>query len=226
MARKKATIADFSKLWERHEALYRGVFIAALNELSVTEEQCKHEDDISEALCPVLRNICFLDKNNPLLPQWERPIAPVSGDALKGGKNATRPDFTCSLVDVFAVTPEMHEIPLHIECKRLGVKKGSWDLNKNYVEHGVKRFDSLVHEYGKSAPSGIMVGYIIDGDKDDILIVVNRYLLGMGFSRITFLLTTRVKSCDTIICRKTIEPKDFKLIHIWADLRNAKTNER
>lgn len=219
MARRNVPIAEFSMLWQRHETLYRGIFIEALNQLNVTDGQRKYEDDISEALCPVLRKICFLDKNKPAIPQWERPISPGSFAELKGGKSSKRPDFTCSLTNTFATTQEMHEISLHVECKRLGKKNRSKALNENYIKNGVKRFDTLTHEYGKRSPSGMMVGYIINSDRHDILCQVNRHLSCTALPEITFAFKKKVESCDMIISRCNVEPKNFKLIHIWTDLR-------
>ncbi|MFZ4526432.1 MAG: hypothetical protein ACOYOE_13080, partial [Chlorobium sp.] len=162
----------------------------------------------------------------PPTPQSQIPISPVSDSELKGGKNAKRPDFTCSLTNTFATTPEMHEISLHVECKRLGKKSGRWDLNKNYLEHGIKRFDTLTHEYGKRSRSGMMVGYIMNSDKQDILCQVNRHLSGAALPEITFAFKEKVESCDMMIYRKNVKPKEFKLIHIWADLRPFTCHQR
>jgi len=216
MARRNTFIAEFPQLWQRHEALYSDIFVKALRQMEVTEGQCKDENAISEALCPVLRKVCCKHRDKPSLPQWERPISPVSIDDLKGGKKAKRPDFTCSLINSFYTSQEDYELLLHIECKRLG--KNS-KLNKNYLEDGIKRFDILTHEYGKRSPSGMMVGYIINSDKQDILRQVNRHLSGAALPEITFAFKEKVESCDMMINRKNVKPKEFKLIHIWADLR-------
>ena len=220
MARRHSSIGGFYQLWKRHERLYQSIFIDGLNLLETTDKQREHEDAVSEALCPVLQRVCFSHPEKPSMPQWERPIAPATDDALKGGKSRKRPDFTCSLVNSFARSPDMYEISLHIECKRLGQKTGSWNLNKNYVENGIRRFDSLTHEYGKRAPSGIMIGYIINSKREDILCEVNGHLKALGIQDLIFDFTDRVTSCDSIFCRKAVEPKNFKLIHLWADMRN------
>jgi hypothetical protein len=155
MARRNTSLGDFSQLWKRHENLYFGIFTDALRRLEINDNQRRDEDAISEALCPILRQICFEHPNKPALPQWEGPIQPASNNELKGGKIRKRPDFTCSVVNPFAQTPDMYEIPMHIECKRLGATVNSWNLNQNYVQNGVVRFDCLIHGYGKRAPSGM-----------------------------------------------------------------------
>lgn len=218
---RKRTIGCFTQLWQRHESLYRSIFVDALNLLEVTDEQRKDEDAISEALCLKLLNVCRLNKSKPMPPQWEGAISPATVGEFKGGKSRNRPDFTCNLVNSFAQSDDMYKISLHVECKRLGAKIGSWDLKKNYVDYGVNRFDCLKHEYGKRALSGMMIGYIINEDKNVILSVVNGHLSSAVFPAIAFAFATKVELCDVILRRKTLEPKDFRLVHIWADLRST-----
>ena len=221
MARHHTPIGGFNELWERHEHLYHDIFMNALNMLEITDKQREHEDAISEALCPVLQSVCFAHPEKPLPPQWERPITPVTANELKGGKIRKRPDFMCSLVNSFANSPEMYEVSLHIECKRLGEKSGSWDLNKNYAENGIKRFDSSTHEYGKRAPSGIMIGYIINSNRSVILSTVNKHIKLLLTHGLVFDFIAKITFCETIFSRKVTKPKKFKLIHLWADLRNV-----
>lgn len=219
MARKTRILGRFPQLWERHENLYQTIFCDALAQLIITDEQRKDEDAISEALCPILQQVCFTHKDKPMPPGWEGPISPVSNEELKGGKARKRPDFTCKLVDPFADSCEMHAISLHIECKRLGKKKGSWNLNKNYIENGVNRFDSRTHEYGKRASCGMMIGYIVNSKTNDVLNDVNSHL-PTAISALQFLFATPVEYCASTFKRKHVAPKHFKLIHIWVDLRN------
>ena len=218
MARRNTTIGGFSELWQRHENLYYGIFANALRLFKATEEQLKYEDAISEALCIVLKEVCFAHPEKPRTPKWEIPIAPAKIDELRGGKIRKRPDFTCSLVNTLAQDVDMYEISLHIECKRLGTKVGSWDLNKNYVENGIKRFDSQTHKYGNQAPSGFMIGYMISPRKSDILNAVNKHMAALMMTGLYFKFSDKVESCDSIFVRKFIEPKDFKLTHLWVDL--------
>lgn len=217
MARKVLKIGSFAQLWQRHEDLYQTLFSDALGMLNITDEQRKDEDAISEALCPILRQTCFNHKDKPKTPEWERPVAPAINKELKGGKVRKRPDFTCTLINTFADSSEMYEISLHVECKRLGAKKGSWDLNKNYVENGVKRFDCNTHEYGKRAPSGMMIGYIVNSNVNDVLNDVNSHL-PVTISALRFLFATPVDNCNSMLSRSHVVPKHFNLIHIWVDL--------
>lgn len=219
MARRNTTIGGFNQLWQRHENLYHDIFTNALKLFEATDEQREDEDAISEALCPVLKRVCFTHPEKPPTPKWECPIAPATKDELKGGKIRKRPDFTCSLVNPFTQDDDMYEISLHIECKRLGTKVGSWDLNKNYVENGIKRFDSKKHKYGNRAPSGFMIGYIINSEKHVILRAVNKHMAAaLMMPGLDFNFSDKVESCNSILNRMVVEPKGFKLIHIWVDL--------
>lgn len=60
------SIPSFSSLWQKHETLYVGIFIIALQRLSDDKCDTTDEDIISEYLCPVLNTVCFEEsqKNN------------------------------------------------------------------------------------------------------------------------------------------------------------------
>jgi len=220
-------VPSLSGLWQRHETIYTGIFTLALQRLS--DDQCdkSNEDMISERLCPILNTVCFEEskKNNWEIrtPDWEKPIQPLTDGELKGGKVRKRPDFTCKITNPFALYPNEHEIPLHVECKRLGVPTSTtWILNENYVIHGIKRFDSRKHEYGKRATSGMMVGYIISMSPEVILDEVNTYQKkhcsynpAIEFKFVK----NNVWQYRQKLNRKNLKPEIFKLVHLWVDLR-------
>jgi hypothetical protein len=220
MARKAGTVKPFIALWQCHENLYYSIFYEALKRFNINDVQRKDEDAISEALCPVLNEVCFEHADDVSTPDSENPIQPVINEELKGGKSRKRPDFTCSLINSFAISSEMYKIPFHVECKRLGDTVGSWNLNKNYVTNGIKRFDCKSHEYGKRAPSGMMIGYI--GSMEPIVILgkVNKYLFADKFPLLSFSFTLKVVSCEQELMRKYVKPEEFKLIHLWVNLKN------
>jgi len=216
MTRKSGSIKTFSALWQNHENLYFSIFGSALNQLKVSDNLRKDEDAISEALCPLLARICF--EKHVKRPDWEKPIPPVINNELKGGKAQKIPDFTCNLPNSFATNVKMAEISFHVECKRLGKTVGSWNLNKNYVTNGVRRFDTKSHAYGKSARSGLMIGYMVNMGPNTILNKVNEYLGGQ-FPKLNFGFSKNPDFCEQNLIRKEVKPKNFKLIHLWADLR-------
>ncbi len=218
MARKIGAIKTFASLWQDHENLYYSIFHSALEQLILSNKQKKHEDAISEALCPVLNKICFEHDLDVKIPAWEQPIPPAEPEDFKGGNFGKRPDFTCSLTNSMATIAKMYTIPFHVECKRLGKTPGSPNLNKNYVINGIKRFDIKSHEYGKLAPSGMMVGYIVNMEPDLIIAKVNKYL-PKDFPELNIDFSEKVVSCEQKLSRKNVKPKKFKLFHIWTDLR-------
>lgn len=222
-------ISSSSALWEKHETLYVGIFIMALRRLSESESDISHEDGISEQLCPLLTEICFEEsrKKNAEIrtPDWEKPIQPVNSSELKGGKKRKRPDFTCKLVNTFAACADDHEIGFHVECKRLGYPTSSgWTLNENYVTKGIKRFDSASHEYGKRAPSGMMLGYIISMSPETILEEVNSHQAKHCADNPPIAyrgVREEIRRYGHELDRKNVQPRKFKLIHLWVDLRKG-----
>lgn len=225
MARR--SLSTFTALWQCHERLYLEIFLSALQELTAKIVPLDDEDAISETLCVILNQICFdLGKSRKIevsTPVWEVPIQPVIAGELKGGKSKKRPDFTCKCSNRFAASAEEHEIPFQVECKRLGAPtSSSWNLNENYVNDGVKRFDSISHAYGKRAPSGLMIGYVISMTPETILTEVNSYQKknlpsnpAIGFN---FAVGKLFESCQ-FLKRLHVLPEKFELFHLWADLR-------
>lgn len=230
MARRP--LSPFITLWNRHILLYSEVFSTALQELSELASISGDEDAISEILCSILNRVCFnfgKSRNQELqTPYWETPIQPVTGDELKGGKIKKRPDFTCKCINPWAASPEKYEISLHVECKLLGYPtSATWILNKNYVKNGIKRFDSKIHEYGKRADSGMMIGYIISMTPQEIESEVNDYQKKHvpEYPEIKFFFdTTTLFKTRQDIKRKNVMPDRFELIHFWVDLRNCYKN--
>jgi hypothetical protein len=226
MARQ--SIPSSPMLWQRHETLYVGLFYAALQKLSEKKFGTSNEDMISERLCPIFHTLCYEESRRQQCeihpPCWEKPIQPVNKNELKGGKKRKRPDFTCTLYDYSASCADEFAISFHVECKRLGVPSSSrWILNENYVTEGIKRFDCSSHEYGKRAASGMMIGYIISMSHEKIQDEVNTHqtLHCPDNPRIAFLFDNKsVQRCHQDLKRKNVKPDEFKLIHLWVDLRS------
>ncbi len=109
-----------------------------------------------------------------------------------------------------------------MECKRLGRLDSGWPLNKNYVTKGIKRFLSKEHEYGKRAPSGMMLGYVVNMTLSEIQNQINTYLSKElpYVPIIDFELKKRpVNRTTQKFNRQEVEPSDFSLHHLWVDLR-------
>jgi len=227
VARK--TLTSFEALWQKHEEIYKQVFSQALLKLSSQMTISGNEDSISERLCIFLREVCFeLNNRNVNMeiptPKWEVPIQPVNEIELTGGKIRKRPDFTCSCTNKYASKPEDYEIPLHVECKCLGrTLITGWNYNKNYVVNGIKRFDCSIHQYGKNALSGIMIGYILNLSYTSLQGEVNYYQTQdlPYLPAIDFSLAVKLFQTEQQIERKYVHPNQFKLIHLWSDLSES-----
>lgn len=214
--------------WNLFKRKYLELFSTSLVELAKTKPHLGDEDEISERLALILRQVCFKlnqtrENEEIRTPTWEAPIQPTDSDDLKGGKKRKRPDFTCCYFNAHAESPEQQEIPFHIECKRLGSPTSrSWNLNENYVKNGIKRFDCDTFNYGKHAPSGMMIGYIISMQPEEIGREVNqyqkKYLPGNPGINFDFTLKS-IFQAHQQIKRRYIHPVKFELVHLWVDLK-------
>jgi hypothetical protein len=95
------------------------------------------------------------------------------------------------------------------------------------VKNGIKRFDSKIHEYGKRAYSGMMIGYIIGMTPEEIESEVNDYQKKHvpEYRDIKFFFdTTTLFKTRQDIKRKNVMPTRFELNHLWVDLRNCYKN--
>ncbi|MFC1588031.1 hypothetical protein ACFL54_06965 [Planctomycetota bacterium] len=226
MARRK--LPSTNLLWKRHEDIYVSIFFSALSELASRKLVEGNEDVISESLCPILRKLCFDNQRSGFgeirTPVWEAPIQPVNEDELNNG-NQKRPDFTCSLYNSCADSPEELEIPFHVECKLLGEPTSpSWNLCKNYTTNGIARFDNTTHAYGERASSGVMIGYIISMTPKTVLKNINQYKrqemkqvpdIVFRWVRETFVWKSR-----NAFNRAHVQPMEFCLTHIWVNLNH------
>ena len=83
------SIPSFSSLWHKHETLYIGIFVIALQRLSDDKADTTDEDSISERLCPILNTVCFEEsqKNNWEIrtPDWETNSA-SNRQRIEGGQ--------------------------------------------------------------------------------------------------------------------------------------------
>ncbi|MCP4363515.1 MAG: hypothetical protein GY796_36415 [Chloroflexi bacterium] len=108
------------------------------------------------------------------MPTREGKNPPYFGDIAPTEREEKRPDFYWQFIDSLA-SEDSCERRFILECKRLGSPSSSnWKLNPNYVNHGVLRFLSSPHEYGKGDDAGGMIGYVQDMEFDDILQEVNQ----------------------------------------------------
>jgi len=225
MVRHRNAVPEYPSIWADHVNIYCKVFACALQQLQRTPVS-GNENRISEHLYPLLKEECFQLKQagyeiRP--PQWEGPQPPETQNEVSQEHVGTRPDFTCPFLDTSAETLEEWSIPLHVECKRLGKRTSpSWILNENYVTKGIARFDLASHKYGNRASSGMMIGYIISMEPEDILKHVNSRIEEnlAGVPPLAFALSAVPLQSQQRFARRHVTPRDFTLIHLWVDIRN------
>lgn len=224
----RRTLTSPRNCWKTFIQNYLELFTISLRELTNVESVTGDEDAISERLILILRQVCFKlnksRKNGEIrVPIWEAPIQPTTEDEIKGGKSRKRPDFTCNYFNAHANSSEQQEVSLHVECKRLGSPTSSfWNLNENYVRNGIKRFDCVMFNYGKHAPTGMMIGYIMDMTSEDIRVDVNAYQKKHlpDYPEIEFDSDEEsIRRAHQKIQRRSVEPLEFELVHLWTDLR-------
>lgn len=226
MARQNS-FPSYSRIWNQYVSIYQLAFTRSLQKLALEKRSWRDEPEVTEFLASLLNTACFelrpeFPEEDIRTPFWEGSLQPRSKEELTGGKKQKRPDFTCNIYNPHAESPELSEIPLHIECKLLGEPTSpTWILNRNYVTDGIRRFDSSTHGYGKRATTGMMVGYVISMTPPQILSEVNSHLETHcnHLSALQFKFGSKVVECLQIVQRKVVEPINFELIHIWVDLR-------
>jgi hypothetical protein len=215
--RKNKSFSEPIENWLQFVNLGIEIFCKALDLLQVTEKMKENEIKISQALYPKIKSVCFNHEQNPELPKIGAEIGAATEDELIDESINKKPDFSYSLVNPFAESEKDYEMHLHIECKCIGYNRSSsWNLNRNYIDNGINRFDCLSHKYGKGAGDGIMIGYIISSKKYDIQEIINKDL-PENIEKLNFKTRNKVENITTKFKRENVEPFDFKLHHIWVD---------
>jgi len=217
MPRKNSSIPKSTELWHQFVQVRLDIFLKALDILYIKDDMKENEDIISKALYPKIVKTCFEHKDKPEPPAWDAKKGAVVDEEIVLESVVKRPDFTFALVDQTAEKVEMYTIYLNIECKCIGNNRSSsWNLNMNYINNGINRFDCLTHEYGKRTKDGIMIGYIISSNKADIQKEINSEL-PKNIEKLNFVSKDKVEKISTKFIRENVEPFDFKMHHIWVD---------
>ncbi len=213
-------------LWENHERRVLRVLTIALRLLANEKDLPAGENEINRRLYfYILHAIRELHNQGVDLiscPIYEGNNQPDASDKKGATRENKRPDFQFGFIDHQEPDPDASARQYVIECKRLGESgRSNWVLNTNYVEHGVMRFHADEYGYGKSRPSGAMVGYIQTSLADQILASVNQAADARSISRITLSpegwQRGDVSYLGHRFNRATV-PTPFNLHHLWLDL--------
>jgi hypothetical protein len=224
----KQPLISGERIWSNHERRVLRVFENALK-LLIDENDL----DVGENILNRKLYFCIKKANAVLLTQnegiefpimYEANNQPDADDEQRVQREDKRPDFQWGLIDETERDPLRQDKFYVIECKRLGKPvNGQWVFNENYVGSGIRRFIQPEHGYGKSAPSGAMIGYIRSMTSEDILNEVNGYAEEKGISSVTLSdsgwVDEGVSRLDQELNRPQVPPSPFSLRHLWVDLR-------
>lgn len=215
------------QLWQNHERRVLCIFKRALELLQDDPDLDACEDELNRKLLFCVReaNAELGSRNEGL--EWpvvyEANNQPDLADETRAAREDKRPDFQWGVTDHTESDPRRQDKFFVIECKRLGKPtSSSWVFNRNYVQHGILRFVNKDHGYGKSAPSGAMVGYIRDMGADQVLTEVNQHATTTGLNELD--LSNNgwnaggASRLDNVLDRLDVSPSPFKLRHLWVDL--------
>ena len=213
------------KIWEKHVKDYTEIFRRALIALSSLPKIDASEVAISTQLNTLLQKECFKYNRELPYPKYNLPIPPKAKGKNSVQEKTGQPDFTCCFKDGYAEAYDKSEFNFHIECKCLGLpNRSNWVFNKNYVNEGIMRFDHKDKCYGENAADGMMVGYIISMNTENICKEVNAELakIKRNFSPICFVPSSELlKETTQQLKRVVIAPSDFTLTHLWIVLTHC-----
>lgn len=219
--------------WERYKQdifllIHETLLILQLQTNLPKIEDSPNQTSLNRELFRCFQKACIKLSLSFHLPTREGKNPPYFGDITPAGREEKRPDFYWQFIDSLA-SEEFCERRFILECKRLGSPSSpTWKLNPNYVNHGILRFLSSPHEYGKGDDAGGMIGYMQSMDFNEILQEINRS--GQNNSKPIPLLQL-VKDWEEQGISELIHDFErpfpislFRLYHFWVDLRE-KYNE-
>lgn len=157
------------------------------------------------------------------LPTREGKNPPYFGDITPKPREEKRPDFYWQFIDSLADEASC-EKRFILECKRLGSpSSANWKLNQNYLNHGILRFLSAPHEYGKGDDEGAMVGYIQSMDLEDIYREISQAIQDISepIPLLQLLGEWKEKDISKLVhdCERQFPISPYRLHHFWVDLR-------
>lgn len=219
------------RIWWNHERRVLRVFERALELLRAEDALDVYEVSLNRRLY-----FCVLRANAELYrsrkgydwpPVFDGNNQPDANDEERAAREHKMPDFQWGFVDHTEPNPVRQARYYVIECKRLGTPLSkTWVFNRNYVQHGILRFVSADHGYGKSASSGAMVGYIRSMLSADILSEVNVHGTKAGLHMVILSddgwVDKGVSRLEQKLDRPKVAPTPFSLRHLWVDLRQGK----
>ena len=216
-------------VWEDFEQRVVEVFMLGLNALATKRRLPLQEDFLSREL-----HKCCREANHRLRKGGrgvEYILAqvtnqPLPDDEYRAKRLEKRPDLACGYHDDSLPDDAFEEADYFytVECKRLGSpSSASWVLNRNYVKHGIARFEHPDWGYAEGSSSGMMVGFMQTMEPDAILAEVNSHI--SPFPALSLSATGWLLRALTVLNPHTFDRRvrltPFTLNHFWIDLRHC-----
>ena len=206
------------KLWaEDEEPRIQRCIVAALQRL--IESQCVDTNDGELVISGKLRKHLYKAEKEMRLAMrlnwYSMPETSVfAGEDTP--KPIGHPDF-CFVTH----TPDYERYEYHVECKLVRVKRQgrSHDYCKYYVTDGICRFQDGVYAQTEP-PMGTIIGYVQEGDILSLLHTINGEVKAQRLNEIN--LSSSVNEKDVTFLHQFLKRSltEFKLSHLWADLRS------
>lgn len=211
------------RYWSRFETTILEIVDLAIDLFKAEHTFAVKEDDLNRQFyfCLVKANYQLQKRNKGLEspPFYEGNNQPSSDEEERVARESKRPDFQWSVTDISEPKPEKSSKQFVLECKRLGQPVGTWILNKNYVDHGVRRFIDENHGYGYGVEASAMLGYIQNMDIVDIIMEVNNEMELLNQP----LIGNKVVKLNHIqfshVLNKEFPLEKIELKHVWIDIR-------
>jgi hypothetical protein len=203
------------KLWtEDEEPRIQRCIVAALQRL--IESQSVDSNDGELAISGKLRTHLYKVKKEMHLAWYI-----MSETSVFAGKDTPKPighpDF-CFVNH----TPTYEQYEYHVECKLVRVKRAgkSHDYCKYYVTEGVCRFQDGVYAQTEP-PMGTIIGYVQEGNILLLLHMINDAVKAQCLGEIS--LSDSINEKDVTFLHQFLKRNsaEFKLSHLWADLRSS-----
>ncbi|MBN2004429.1 MAG: hypothetical protein JXA21_13825 [Anaerolineae bacterium] len=201
------------KLWaEDEEPRIQNCIVAALRKLIASH--CVDINDGELVISGKLRPHLYKAKKEMRLVWQIMPETSVFASE-DTPKPVGHPDF-CFIAN----TPAYEQYEYHVECKLVRIKRRdkSHDYCKYYVTDGIQRFKEGIYAQSEP-PMGTIIGYVQEGNILSLLQAVNNEVETQHLREIV--LNGGVHEKDVSLLHQLLNRSsvEFKLLHLWVDLR-------
>ncbi len=214
--------------WQKFENSILATFKLALEKLAQCEELPLKEDKVNrklrEYVFEAITELNLPDEESKWSVVYEASNQPSITDEERSKREDKRPDFQCAIFDRQEKETIRGQKFFVIECKRLGTPpSSSWVLNRNYITNGVQRFIKKEWAYAADYSSGAMIGYLQTMTLETAHKEVGNYAKDYAVPKLELLekdwSLEKTNLLSHQLRRSEVIPENFKLTHLWIDIR-------